>query len=136
MDRDSLLAQTYLVYVAVSGWLTVWTGRTLFRGGRAFLLDVFRGKEVIADSVNRLLVVGFYLLNFGFVCVNLRLGAELRTIGEAVEALASKVGLVLFVLGVLHFFNLWWLSRARRAAILEDAPPPVAPDAAVALPRA
>jgi len=131
-----LLPQTYGTYVAISVLLTVWTGRTLYRGGRTFLVDVFHGKEALADSVNRLLVVGFYLLNFGFVCFNLRLGSHVTSVGEAFEALASKVGLVLFVLGGLHFFNLFWLSRARKAAVLEDAPPPFAPDATVAFPRA
>jgi hypothetical protein len=60
----------------VSIAMTVWVGRTLFRGGRVFLVDVFGGNDALADSINRLLVVGFYLVNFGFISLNLRASAR------------------------------------------------------------
>lgn len=49
----------YSSYLVISVALTVWVARTLYRSGRVFLLDAFRGNEELADSVNRLLVVGF-----------------------------------------------------------------------------
>ena len=58
---------TYLVYLTVSVALTMWVARTLHRNGRIFLVDAFHGNEGLADSVNHLLVVGFYLVNIGFV---------------------------------------------------------------------
>ena len=66
---------TYTAYVLISVGLTVWVARTLFTNGRVFLVDVF-GNEELADSVNHLLVVGFYLVNFGFVSLALKLGAR------------------------------------------------------------
>ncbi len=53
---------TYVVYLLLSIALTVWVARTLFKNGRIFLVDVFHGNEALADSVNHLLVVGFYLI--------------------------------------------------------------------------
>ena len=58
---------TYLIYLALSIALTIWVARTLHKNGRVFLVDVFHGNETLADSVNHLLVVGFYLVNIGFV---------------------------------------------------------------------
>ena len=58
---------TYVVYLLVAVPLTIWVATTLSRNGRVFLEDVFAGNEGLADAVNRLLVVGFYLLNLGFV---------------------------------------------------------------------
>ena len=57
---------TYAFYVVISLTLTIWVGRTLFVNGRVFLVDALHN-ETLADSVNRLLVVGFYLINAGFV---------------------------------------------------------------------
>ena len=65
---------TYLIYLALSIGLTVWVARTLHTNGRRFLLDTFQGDGELADSVNRLLVVGFYLINLGFVALALKLG--------------------------------------------------------------
>lgn len=56
---------TYLAYVVISVAMTVWVARTLHRNGRIFLVDSFHGNEKLADSVNHLLVVGFYLINVG-----------------------------------------------------------------------
>lgn len=67
---------TYLIYLVVSITLTAWVARTLFHNGRIFLVDCFLGKEDLADSVNRLLVVGFYLVNAGFIALYLKLGIE------------------------------------------------------------
>ena len=58
---------TYLAYLGISVALTIWVARTLHKNGRIFLVDNFLGNESLADSVNHLLVVGFYLVNIGFV---------------------------------------------------------------------
>ena len=121
---------TYLIYLALSIALTIWVGRTLHKNGRVFLVDVFHGNEALADSVNHLLVVGFYLINFGYVSLALKLGYAVTTAQEGIEALSVKVGMVLLVLGGMHFFNLFIFSRMRRRSqVRHNDHPPVAPDA-------
>jgi hypothetical protein len=120
---------TYLLYLAISIVLTVWVARTLFRNGRVFLVDVFHGNEKLADSVNHLLVVGFYLINLGYISLMLRLGYDIKDARYSIEALSVKLGAVLLVLGGMHFLNLLVFSRMRRQAALDSALPPVEPDA-------
>jgi len=110
------LVTTYVVYLAVSVALTIWVAHTLHKNGRVFLVEAFHGKTELADSVNHLLVVGFYLVNLGFICMALKLGYEVATAAGAMEALSRKIGLVLLVLGGMHFFNLLVFSRMRRNA--------------------
>ena len=119
---------TYGAYLTISVGLTMWVAHTLHKNGRIFLVDAFRGNGALADSVNHLLVVGFYLINIGYVTLALRYGQKPGNVQEAVEFLSMKVGLVLVVLGVMHFFNLWLFSGMRRRAMLRDEPPPVGPD--------
>ncbi len=123
------LVITYIVYLLISIALTVWVGRTLHANGRVFLLDVFHGNEGLADSVNHLLVVGFYLINFGYVSLALQLGYQVLDARGVIEALSTKIGVVLLVLGGMHFGNLYVFSRIRRRAVLPYAPPPILPDA-------
>ena len=119
---------TYMVYLAISIALTVWVARTLHKNGRVFLVDVFHGNEALADSVNHLLVVGFYLINFGYVSLALKLGYVINNAQEGIEALSVKIGMVLIVLGGMHFFNLFVFSRMRRRSSNRSHQPPVAPD--------
>ena len=121
-----IMVWTYLIYLVVSVALTVWVGWTLHRNGRQFLLDALGGNEALADSVNHLLLVGFYLVNGGFVTLALRYGGNAKDPQAAIEYLSTKLGIVLLVLGVMHFINLFVLSQWRRRA-LRQAPLEVLP---------
>ncbi len=125
------LIPTYGAYLLISVCLTIWVARTLHKNGRIFLVDSFLGNEALADSVNHLLVVGFYLINIGYVTLALKYGAVADDAREAVETLSTKIGTVLLVLGAMHFFNLFVFSRMRKRA-LHKAPPPVIPYAVIA----
>src|SRR5436305_2845294 len=116
----------YISYLLLSAGLTAWVARVLFRNGQVFLDDAL-GNERLAQSVNHLLVVGFYLLNLGYAAVAIRVSGQVVTASDAVATLSLKIGLVLLVLGVVHFGNLYVLSRFRRRRMLTDAPPPVPP---------
>lgn len=117
----------YIVYLGISVALTVWVARTLHKNGRQFLVAAFHGDEKLADSVNHLLVVGFYLMNLGWVVLALKYGPKAETLEGVFEALSVRLGGVLLSLGIMHFLNLYGFNRARKNAMLEDAPPPVAP---------
>src|SRR5882724_7844333 len=114
---------TYVLYLPISVALTVWVARTLHKNGRIFLVDSFLGNEGLADSVNHLLVVGFYLVNIGFVTLALKYGDKAVDAQTGLEILSSKVGLVLVVLGIMHFFNLFVFSNMRRRARKTVVPP-------------
>jgi uncharacterized membrane protein YidH (DUF202 family) len=117
------LITTYAAYLLISVCLTVWVARTLHKNGRIFLVDSFLGNEPLADSVNHLLVVGFYLINIGYVTLALKYGGAAGNPQEAVETLSTKIGMVLLVLGGMHFFNLAVFSKMRKRAL--HRPPPI-----------
>ncbi|MGV3533480.1 MAG: hypothetical protein ACO1QR_14030 [Chthoniobacteraceae bacterium] len=120
---------TYLAYVGISVSLAVWVGQTLHKNGRIFLVDAFAGNEKLADSINHLLLVGFYLINVGYISLALRFGGKPDDLQTLLEVLSTKIGVVLLVLGGMHFFNLYVFSRMRRKAMLHGAPPPLPADA-------
>ena len=122
---------TYIDYLTISVALTVWVARTLHKNGRIFLVDSFHGNEQLADSINHLLLVGFYLINIGYVTLALKYGDKPVNLQEVLEALSTKVGAVLLILGAMHFFNLYVFSKMRRRALLHGAPPPIPPQAHV-----
>jgi hypothetical protein len=120
---------TYVTYLVISIAVTIWVARTLHRSGRVFLVDAFHGQETLADSVNHLLVVGFYLINIGWIVMTLRTYQSLETPKQAMDLVSSKIGTVIFLLGLMHFFNLYLFNRFRRRALdrLVTAPPPLPP---------
>ena len=75
----------YLTYLTICLAVTVWVARTLHTNGRVFLVDAFHGNTELADSVNHLLVVGFDLINIGYVALALRATETLNTLRGAIE---------------------------------------------------
>jgi hypothetical protein len=111
---------TYLIYLLISVGLTVVVGRALSRSGHEFLLEVFDGNAGLAEAVNRLLVVGFYLLNLGFVTLTMQTLGNVDSAKQALQVLSVKIGEVLLVLGALHFANLAVFARLRGRAQARD----------------
>lgn len=110
----TLTVLTYLGYLAIAVPLTIWVATTLRRNGQVFLTDVFAGHEQLAVAVNRLLVVGFYLVNLGFVALFLRVDREVQTVQRMIEELSVKIGIAMLVLGAMHLINVSVFTAMRR----------------------
>ena len=116
--NDTFIA--YLIYLAVTVPLVVYVARTLSRHGAIFLREVFNGNDALASAVNHLLVVGFYLLNLGYVSLFLRADSTVQGGEEVLELVSRKVGVVAIVLGVVHLANVWIFNALRRNAMFQN----------------
>ena len=121
---DPLSFIEYGIYFVAALAITLWVGRTLFRSGRAVLVDAFHGNAAMADSVNNLLIIGFYLVNFGFMLLFLSTGTPPERGLTVAEHLSWKLGVVVIVLGVMHLINLIVLNGLRNRG-LSSTPPPI-----------
>lgn len=109
-----MVETAYLLYLAITLAITIWVARTLSKNGVVFLIQCFGQNETLARSTNHLLVVGFYLVNIGFITLTLSLGQEPTTITGAMRFLSGKVGLAVIVLGAMHFFNMGAIAQFGR----------------------
>jgi hypothetical protein len=107
---------TYALYLPITIALTIWVAKTLFTNGRIFLVDIFHGNELLADSVNKLLVVGFYLINIGYAVYTLQIFGEILSVQAVIERLSLKLGAIILILGGMHFFNLFVFFNLRKKA--------------------
>jgi hypothetical protein len=123
---DENVIVVYVVYVAIAATLTTWLARTLFHHGTAFLHDVFADRPELANAVNRLLVVGFFMLNLGYALYLLRAARGLDAF-EATQFLVNRLAILLVTLAGMHFLNVFvfWRIRARREQRM--LPFPIAP---------
>ncbi len=116
---------TYLIYLGIAVPLTLWMAQSVRRNGRVFLADVFDGHKEFAEALNRLLVVGFYLVNLGFVTLFLRTIGPVPDAQAMVEKLSARIGIMLLVLGVLHLINVWIFNTVRHRRRVEEGSRPL-----------
>lgn len=107
---------SYSIYLPATILLTVWVAKTLFTNGRVFLVEIFHKDELLADSVNKLLLVGFYLVNIGYAVYTLKILGSIDNTQAVIETLSAKIGWIILVLGGMHFFNLFILFSLRKKA--------------------
>jgi hypothetical protein len=130
VDGNGYLIGVYMVYAGVAVGLTGWLARTLSRNGAVFLHDVFKDRPGLADAVNRLLVVGFYMLNLGYGFYILRAGGGLDAL-SSVQYLINRLAVLLVSLAVIHFINVAVFWRIRGHGEQRHLPVPIAPQVVV-----
>ncbi len=109
---------TYTLYLLISCGITIWVAQTLFKNGKIFLLDIFQGNKELASSVNNLLLVGFYLVNLGYAVYTLQVTGTINNTREMLEVLSIKIGLLILILGCMHFLNIFLFFNLRKKAML------------------
>lgn len=104
----------YGLYLLISIGMTIRVAQTLSTTGEVFLVQCFGHNEVLARSTNHLLVVGFYLMNIGFITMTLQYGGEPTDWPSTIRFLSGKVGLAVLLIGVMHFFNMHMIAKFGR----------------------
>ena len=104
----------YFMYLWISMAMTIWVAHTLSANGEVFLIQCFGHDEMLAKSTNHLLVVGFYLINIGWITLTLSFSSEPQTWPEMIRFLSGKVGLAVLVLGGMHFYNMHAIAKYGR----------------------
>ena len=117
----------YAVYLPVALFLTFYVSKTLFKNSKVYMLDIFKGREEIANATNKLFETGFYLLNIGFALLIMKITIGANDYRNLIEALSSKIGGFAIYLGIMLFINLYFFFRGKRKAKENQIPAPFQP---------
>ncbi len=104
----------YVLYLLITTYVVVVVGHLLHKNGRPFLINVFHGNISLAESVNNILLAGYYLVNIGYCVAALRIWAKIDLVRVLIEVLSVKIGTIVLVLGIMHLFNILTLLVAER----------------------
>jgi hypothetical protein len=106
----------YAIYLPIALFLTYYVSKTLFKNSKIYMLDIFKGREEIANATNKLFETGFYLLNLGFALMILEIYLYKDSYQELIEKLSYKIGAFSIYLGIMLFLNLYFFFRGKRKA--------------------
>jgi hypothetical protein len=81
-------------------------GNNLHKYGRIWIIYLLED-TIMSEKINDLLLLGYRLLNIGYVLVTLMFDSLVAaTAVESMEFLGRKLGLILLILAFLHFQNI------------------------------
>ena len=101
---------TYLIFFSVISFITVKVGWVFYKNGEHFIHNLMPNDPHLVQSINKLMLVGYYLLNLGYSAVILSLWENITTIEQMIRVLSEKTGIIIIGLGLMHFWNLFWLN--------------------------
>ncbi|MBC7849390.1 MAG: hypothetical protein H7Y31_06625 [Chitinophagaceae bacterium] len=96
----------YIIYLSLTYLVTVHVGMVFFKNGRLYILELLNGDTALTDSINRLLLTGYYLLNLGYAAVMISTWQKVTTYGDLVASIVVMCGRIFLSLAVIHFFNM------------------------------
>ena len=91
--ENSKIIIAYLIYLPIVIALTIYVSKMLFKNGKLFMIDIFKGKEDIALATNKLFEIGLYLINIGWAMLILTItyqAHESLTYQSIIEILSKK----------------------------------------------
>ena len=97
---------TYCFYFLILLFVVLYVGGVLFKNGRPFLINTFSGNIILADAVNKFLLVGYYLVNIGYTIIFLKIEIRIDSPLKMVDVLSEKVGAIVLTLGIMHCINI------------------------------
>lgn len=97
---------TYGLYLIITVYVIVVVGNILYKNGRPFLINVFHGNVSLADSINNILITGYYLVNIGYCIIALKVWKQIDSLQELLEIEGSKIGGIVLMLGLMHLINI------------------------------
>lgn len=96
----------YTIYLLITYLITVRVGWILYRNGRIYLLALLNGDNVLTDSINRVLLVGYYLLNLGYAALIISRWQTVENLLSLVESIVWMTGRIVLSLGLVHYLNM------------------------------
>lgn len=97
---------SYLVYLPLTIYITVWVGWVFYKNGEVFLSQMLRNDQQLVAPVNKLLLIGYYLLNIGYATLMVASWTEIKTPLQAVEELSQRTAFILLILAFMHYMNI------------------------------
>lgn len=96
----------YGLYFLITLFVILRVGHLLYHNGGPFVVRCLHGDRSLAHAINRILLSCYYLLNIGYAVFMLKIWSTIHSFTEVLEMLGKKTGMILLLLGAIHFFNI------------------------------
>lgn len=101
----------YLLFLSLMILIIVRIGAICYRNGNVFVATLLPDHKALCLQINKTLLVGYYLVNIGYCAVTITHWQTIVSPQMLVEVIAIKASVILFMLAVLHYINIFMLKK-------------------------
>ena len=100
---------SYLIYFTIITSIILKVGHMCYENGITYSKH-FNVDENICKTINKILLIGYYLINIGYAIITISSWEAVETKEKIFESVASHLGYIILPLALLHYFNLIWIT--------------------------
>lgn len=101
---------SYITFLFFSFIITIKIGWVLFKNGEIYLLEIFNHQEAYVKSINKLLLIGYYLINLGKATIEITFWETINNLPDLIRVVGTKLGNLLLILAIMHLVNVIGLT--------------------------
>ncbi|AXG67951.1 hypothetical protein KORDIASMS9_00133 [Kordia sp. SMS9] len=105
---------SYILYIPIIFFITIKVGWILYKSGEVFLCSIFQNDIEMTQNLNKLLLIGYYLINLGAATITITFWDTVENLPEMINTLSKILGSTIVLLALLHYNNIFWITFLNR----------------------
>ena len=101
----------YSIFITMIVFTIVIVGKICYRNGNIFVAALIPGHLDLCQQINKTLLVCYYLVNIGYCTMTLVSWDTITSPLHLIEILAIKLAVIICILSVLHYLNIFLLTH-------------------------
>ena len=101
----------YLIFFLLIAFIVIKVGLICYDNGNIFVAELIPNHVELCQQINKVLLVAYYLLNLGYSAMTLIFWETISSLQMLVEVLALKSAIIIGLLSLLHYLNIFILTN-------------------------
>lgn len=101
----------YLIYLSLTSVIIIKVGKLCYDNGNIFVSQLIPNHEELCHQINKMLLMGYYLLNLGYCAMTIISWEKIQYINQLIEIIATKSAIIILTIGIMHYINIILLTK-------------------------
>lgn len=101
----------YVIYLLITTFIIINVGKICYRNGNIYVAQLIPEHEDLCQKTNQVLLIGYYLLNFGYCAMTLISWNKIISYPQLVEVISIKTATIICIIAILHYFNIYIITK-------------------------
>ena len=101
----------YLIYLSLTSIIIIKVGKSCYDNGNIFVSQLIPNHEELCHQINKMLLIGYYLLNLGYCAMTIISWEKIQTSNQLIEIIATKSAIIILTIGFMHYINIILLTK-------------------------
>lgn len=101
----------YFIFLLITTYIIIVVGKICYRNGNVFVLELIPDHEELCQQINKMLLIGYYLINIGYCAMTLISWSTITILAELIATISAKTAIIVGILAVLHYLNIFILTN-------------------------